>query len=231
MAIRLTRGFVPLNAPMPLPAALLLDLDGTTVDSEPLHCESHRRFLATKGIAVTDAELVGNIGKGDQSFYTTLMAERGLEGDANAWVEAKTDALIALYREGRLTLRPGVQSLLDRARHAGVCCMVVTSADRRLAVAALEVTGLAARLPMRVCYEDVTEHKPHPEPYLLAAARLSVPAQRCLAIEDSISGVRAARAAGCRVLAFRGLVADSALIQAGAHELVNTLDGIDWNIA
>jgi HAD superfamily hydrolase (TIGR01509 family) len=216
---------------MPRPAAILLDLDGTTVDSEPLHCEAHRRFLATKGVPITDAELVGNIGKGDQTFYAALMKERGITADAKAWVEHKTDTLIDLYHEGRLTLRPGVQSLLDRARHAGIACCVVTSADRRLAVAALEVTGLAARLPMRVCFEDVARHKPDPQPYLLSASRLAVSPRRCLAVEDSISGVKAARAAGCRVLAFRGLVADAALRAAGANELVDTLDGIDWDLA
>ena len=212
------------------PAAILLDLDGTTVDSEPLHCEAHRRFLAGKGVPITTEELIGNIGKGDASFYRDLIQRRNLSGDPGNWVQAKTDVLIALYREGRLVMRPGVQALLDRALHAGVCCLVVTSAERRLAVAALEVTGLAHRLPMRICHEDVAAHKPDPEPYLLAAARLAVPPTRCLAVEDSVSGVRSARAAGCRVLAFRGLVADAALVAAGAHALVDSLEGIAWEV-
>jgi HAD superfamily hydrolase (TIGR01509 family) len=212
------------------PAAILLDLDGTTVDSEPLHCEAHRRFLAGQGVPITTDELIGNIGKGDVAFYRELIARRGLSGDPVAWVEAKTDVLIGLYREGRLVLRPGVQALLDRAEHAGITCMVVTSAERRLAVAALEVTGLAQRLPMRICHEDVRAHKPDPEPYCLAAIRLAVPPSRCLVFEDSVSGVRAGRAAGCRVLAFRGLVADAALIAAGAHALIDSMEGIAWEV-
>jgi HAD superfamily hydrolase (TIGR01509 family) len=208
-------------------AALLLDLDGTLVDSEPLHFEAHRRFLSTVGIAVTERDLHGNIGKGDRAFYQDLMARGGIAGDAAQWVQRKTDVLIGLYQELGLRLRPGASVLLDRCAAAGVCCAVVTSADRRLARAALAATGLGERLRIRVCHEDVARHKPDPAPYLLAAERLAVPARRCLAVEDSESGVRAARAAGCRVVGLRGLVSDGRLLVAGAHRLVSSMAEID----
>lgn len=212
-------------------AAVFLDLDGTLVDSEPLHFEAHRRFLATVGVAVTQRDLEGNIGRGDRAFYEDLMRRDGREGDAADWVRRKTDVLIAIYGEVGLKLRPGAEVLVERCRSSGVCCAVVTSSERRLCVAALQAAGLAALLPIRICHEDVASHKPDPAPYLLAASRLAVPAARCLAVEDSETGVRSARAAGCRVVGLRGLVSDGRLLVAGAQRLVDSLADIDPDAA
>lgn len=208
-------------------AGLFLDLDGTLVDSEPLHFEAHRRFLASVGVPVSQRDLEGNIGRGDRAFYEDLMRRQGKMGDAADWVRRKTDVLIGIYREAGLRLRPGAEALVARCRRSGVCCVVVTSSERRLCVAALEASGLAALLPIRICHEDVARHKPDPAPYDLAAARLAVPAGRCLAVEDSETGVRSARAAGCRVIGLRGLVSDGRLLVAGAQRLVDSLADID----
>lgn len=209
-------------------AALFLDLDGTLVDSEPRHFDAHERFLASVGIPVTHDDVVGNVGKGDRVFYRALMERAGVTGDPAQWVERKTALLMSMYRTEGLALRPGVVGLLERAAVAGLFCHVVTSAERCLAALSLEVTGLAARLPARVCYEDVVRHKPHPDPYLLAAERLSVPPGRCLVIEDSPSGVRAGKAAGCTVIGFAGIIPAQELRAAGADRIVTHLDEVRW---
>ena len=210
------------------PAALLLDLDGTLVDSEPRHIRAHQKFLATVGLAIGPEIAAANIGKGDRAFYRTLMAERGVIGDADAWVTAKTNILMDLYRTEGLPLQPGVERLLAQAAASGVFCHIVTSAERRLCVLSLEVTGLAQRLPARICHEDVLRHKPNPEPYLLAASRLCVPPERCWVIEDSATGVRSGVAAGCHVIAVAGLVPVADLKAAGAHEVVTSLEAVGW---
>jgi HAD superfamily hydrolase (TIGR01509 family) len=204
-------------------AALLLDLDGTLVDSEPRHVETHRTFLATQGIAASDELCFGNIGKGDRQFYQRLIDEHRVTGDAAEWVRKKTAMLMDSYRIKGLALRPGVHDLLERAFDDGLPCVVVTSAERELCALTLEVTGLAKRLPSRVCYEDTPGHKPDPAPYLLAARRMGVPPERCLAVEDSISGVKSAKAAGCAVCAFPGLIAERELMSAGAERVVASL--------
>jgi len=208
-------------------AALLLDLDGTVVDSEPKHVEAHRRFLAGQGLTPSDDELYGNIGKGDREFYGDLLrrAARG-DADVDAWLEGKTDTLIGLYRDEGLGLRPGVRDLLDHAWEQGVTVCVVTSSTRRLAAAALAAVGLGDRLGVRVCFEDTVAHKPDPAPYLLAARRLGVPPQRCLAVEDSVSGVTAAVGAGCLAVGFAGLVPADRLRSAGAALAVTDLAGL-----
>ena len=217
------QGFVPW-------AALLLDLDGTLVESEPKHAAAHIRFLATQGIALTEADCFSNIGKGDRSFYAEVMKTHGRHDDPVAWVAAKTRTLISLYHDEGLALRPGVESLLARAAAAGTPCLVVTSAERALAQAALHVTRLAQRLPMVIAHEDVDKHKPDPFPYLLAASRLGVPIQRCLVIEDSPTGVRAGVASGATCVGVPGLVPAAALRAAGAHHLVARIDAA-WDVA
>lgn len=205
-------------------AALLLDFDGTIVDSEPRHCEAHRRFLATQGITASDADLIGNIGKSDRLFYLELMARHGKTGDVLEWMAGKTDLLLDIYRAEGLALRPGVRALLDHAFAEGVPVCVVTSTERRIAALGLELIGLDRRLPSRVCYEDVTRRKPDPQPYQLAAARLGVPPERCLVVEDSATGVTAAVAAGAVTMGFVGLTSADQLTAAGASRCIHSLD-------
>jgi beta-phosphoglucomutase-like phosphatase (HAD superfamily) len=216
----------PYRAGMPLPAALLIDLDGTLLDTEPLHFEAHTRFLATKGIIPTQAELVGNIGKGDVEFYTEYMQRTGLSGDPVAWVAEKTRILVGIYGEQGVRIHAGGAELLEFAFRHGVPCMIVTSSERALARAALQSAGLEQRLTMRICREDTIRHKPHPEPYLLACMRLGLPAQRCQVIEDSPSGIASARTAGCPVVAVTGHIPDEALLLAGAQRVLTRLDDV-----
>lgn len=216
----------PYKPGMTATVAFLLDMDGTLLDTEPLHFEAHRRFLATVGIVPTEQDLVGNIGKGDGTFYRDLMARHGRSGDADAWVAAKTRVLIGIYRSGPVPVRPGTIEVLDHAAAHGITCVVVTSSERDLARVALEQSGLAPRLPIRICREDTVRHKPHPEPYLLAVTRLGLSPSGCLVVEDSASGVAAGRGAGCPVVAARGHVPDAVLLAAGASRVVDRLDGI-----
>jgi HAD superfamily hydrolase (TIGR01509 family) len=208
---------------MRTPAAILIDMDGTLLDTEPLHFEAHRRFLPRHGIVPTEADLHGNIGRGDRSFYRDLMARHGKAGDATAWVEAKTDILVDIYRAAPVPLMPGADRLLAAAWELGVPVVVVTSSERRLAAAALLSAGLALRLPMRVTRDDVSDYKPHPRPFLLAAERLGLPPETCLAIEDSVTGTTAAAAAGCAAVAVAGYVPAAALAAAGARCVVGSL--------
>jgi HAD superfamily hydrolase (TIGR01509 family) len=204
-------------------AAILLDFDGTTVDSEPVHCRAHQQFLASQGIHIGEQEILGNIGKSDRLFYGELMQRFGKTGDVFAWMAGKTDILKGLYRAHGLVLRPGVGQLLADAETHGVPVCLVTSTEREVAALGLSVIGLDKRIPARVCYEDVEKRKPAPDPYLLAARRLGVPPERCLAIEDSPNGVQSAVAAGAMTVALEGLIPAAALLAAGAARVVKTL--------
>jgi len=204
-------------------AAILLDFDGTTVDSEPLHCRAHQQFLRSQGIDISEAEIYGNVGKSDRLFYLDLMARHGKQGDVFQWMEGKTDLLLEIYRTEGLELRPGVKDLLDHAFEQGVTVCLVTSTERRVAQVGLEIVGLHQRIMNRVCYEDVERRKPAPDPYLLAARRLSIPPQRCLALEDSANGATSAATAGALTVGLVGLTSAKELLAAGAKRCVHSL--------
>jgi HAD superfamily hydrolase (TIGR01509 family) len=204
-------------------AAILLDFDGTTVDSEPLHCRAHQQFLRSQGIDISEEEIYGNIGKSDRLFYQDLMKRFGKAGEVQQWMDAKTEVVMGIYRDEGLELRPGVKDLLDHAFEQGVPVCLVTSTERRVAQLGLEVVGLDRRIMNRVCWEDVERRKPAPDPYVLAAKRLGVPPQRCLAIEDSVNGATAAVAAGALTIGMVGLITADALIAAGAKRCIHSL--------
>ena len=205
-------------------AAVLLDLDGTLIDSEPCHVRAHRRFLSGKGLDVPEARLYDNIGKSDARLFQDLMQEHGLAEDVEEWKQAKSAMLMEILRSEGAPLRSGARALLEHAWSEGLTCCVVTSSPRAVAALALEAVGLAERLPMRVCFEDTApRHKPDPHPYTLAAQRLGVPIERCLAIEDSTSGIASAHAAGAIVIAVDGHASEADQIAAGAGRVVHCL--------
>jgi HAD superfamily hydrolase (TIGR01509 family) len=207
-------------------AALLLDMDGSLLDTEPLHCEAHRRFLEKKGFNVPFSAIVDNIGKSDRAFYRRIMADHGISEDVESWLNEKIRILAGIYREGGVKPMPGAVALLDAAASAGIPAMLVTSSQRILAETALEMAGLASRLPARICHDDVVNRKPNPDPYLLAATRLGVPAEHCLVVEDSVYGVTAGVAAGARVIAMRGATPEADVLAAGAERMVDSLTEI-----
>lgn len=125
----------------------------------------------------------------------------GLEPDPVAMAESEDwlhDYTGDLFEQG-LPWRPGAQELLDRLLTAGIPMALVTNTRRDLAERALESIG-RHYFSVTVCGDEVPSGKPAPDPYLRAAELLGLPAERCLAVEDSVTGTASAEAAGCPVL-------------------------------
>ena len=99
---------------------------------------------------------------------------------------------------------------------------LATSAVRRNQELAFERFDLMPFFEAVVVAEDLTHHKPHPEPYLTAAAGLAQPPERCLVLEDSVNGIRSARAAGCTAVGITTSFSAEALREAGAHHVADS---------
>jgi HAD superfamily hydrolase (TIGR01509 family) len=189
----------PLRRPAAL-RAVLFDMDGLLVDSEPLWFEVERSVMARLGGQWGEADQQALIGGSLDRTVSWLLAKAAPPAaasreDVARWLVAGMAALI-LARG--LPLQPGAGPLLASLAAAGVPCGLVTASSRAVMDAVLTVTGL--RFSVTVCGEDVRRAKPDPEPYLLAAARLGVPPAGCVVLEDSPTGAAAARAAGCPVI-------------------------------
>jgi len=180
--------------------AVIFDMDGVLFDSEPLHIRAWQAGMGPLGFSVEPQWYLRWVGIPDWELAKYLHNEHGL-GASDA-------ELLALKREHylRITaadLRPfaGVEEGLQQLVARGTPVAVATSSNGEFCRHTLTCTGLLGYFPVRVAAEDVTAHKPAPDPFLRAAALLGTPPNACTVIEDSPTGIRAARAAGCRVLA------------------------------
>ena len=185
-------------APAP-PRAVIFDLDGIIVDSESLHVDAWNVLFAHHGIAVTDEETDHGIGMLDADWIRYLFARRGEPVDPEWWQEAKREVYAGILKRNVRPF-PGVAALVRRL--SGEFRLAVASSSWRENIeTVLAAMGLAACFAVLTGKQDVERHKPHPQAYLRTAAALGVAPEACAVIEDSVLGVRAARAAGMRCIA------------------------------
>jgi HAD superfamily hydrolase (TIGR01509 family) len=180
--------------------AVLFDMDGTLVDSEKLWSiglEELARYLGGEISPEARWSMVGTSMAVSMGILHEDLGKPWLDPTASVtWLE---DRMKDLFADG-LEWRPGARELLVRVRDSGLPMALVTSTSRQLVEVALRTIG--PDLFSVVVVGDEVEHaKPHPYPYLKAAAGLGVDPARCVVIEDSPSGVASAVAAGCAVLA------------------------------
>jgi HAD superfamily hydrolase (TIGR01509 family) len=202
-----------LEATVPKPLdeidAVLLDMDGTLVDSDAAVERAWLRWADEYAVAM-DALRPMLHGSPALATVRAMLPQ----ADDQAVARAAQRQLDLQYGDlDDVQLGTGAAHLL---RTLDLVCLpwaVVTSADRRLAQARLGATGIAP--PLLITYEDSSRGKPHPDPYLVAADRLGVDPARCLVVEDSQPGIDAGCAAGATIAALRGLPADYEITDLG----------------
>ncbi|MET0447646.1 MAG: HAD family phosphatase [Aeromicrobium sp.] len=199
-------------------AAVLWDLDGTIVDTEPLWMAAEHELAVAHGGAWTDEDALQLVGNSLIASGEYIKAKVGLEMSAEDVVEYLVGRLAAALRE-HIDWRPGARELIKALDAAGVPQALVTMSYASIA------EPIAAALPFAavVTGDAVSRPKPFPDPYLLAAEKLGVDPTRCLAIEDSITGATSANAAGCDVIAIPHFVDVPA---AERRVLLPTLEGL-----
>ncbi|MGC4816047.1 HAD family hydrolase [Micromonospora sp. DT63] len=202
---------------------MLFDMDGTLVDSEKLWDVALQELAREYGgdlSADARRSIVGTaMAESMRILHDDLgQPERDPEVSA-AWINAR---ILDLFRAG-LPWRPGAFDLVHAVRAAGIPTALVTSSPRALVEIALDTLGRDT-FDVVVAGDEVVAAKPHPEPYLTAARLLGVPIERCVAIEDSPTGVASALASGAAVLA---VPAEVPLPDGTGVHQVESLTGVD----
>jgi HAD superfamily hydrolase (TIGR01509 family) len=184
--------------------AVLFDMDGLLVDTEPLWLETETEVMARLGAPWTKDDQKHLLGGSMARTVSYILAKSPAPVPAAQVERWMVEGMLARAAAGRVTVQPGAAELVTEVAAAGVPYALVTSSLRRLAEAVLSGTGLA--FSVTVCGDDVPVTKPDPAPYLLAAKLLDADPARCVALEDSPNGTASATAAGCRVVAVPSFV-------------------------
>jgi HAD superfamily hydrolase (TIGR01509 family) len=189
------------------PAAVLFDMDGLLVDSEPVWTIAEQEVAARFGRVFTPDVKAAMIGHGLATAVPIMLRMLALDADPDEVRGLLLRRMVTLFREpGRLTLMPGAAALLRALDDAGVPTALVSSSYRPLMAAVLDVAGHGT-FTVTVAGDEVARAKPYPDSYLAACARLGVDPRDCVVLEDSATGARAGLAAGCATILIPSLAA------------------------
>lgn len=202
-----------------LPAAVLWDMDGTLVDTEPFWFDTETALIERFGGTWTHDQARALVGMGLRDGARVLQ-DHGVAMEVDDIVAWQTDR-VSERLEHQMPWRPGALALLAALRESGVPTALVTMSVRRMAQAVVAAVPFGG-FDVVVAGDDVRHAKPHPEPYLRAAELLGVPIELCVAIEDSPPGLASAVAAGAAVV---GVPHMAVLPEGDAWRLWPTLEG------
>lgn len=177
-------------------SAVVFDMDGVLIDSEPMWRAAEREVFARVGIEVTDEDLMRTMGVRIEEVVDLWHRRHPWDRPSR---QAIADAIVtgvaeAVERDG--VLLEGAKEAVEYFAGLGLRLALASSSPMRLIDAVLAMSGLAERFDVVHSAEEEALGKPDPAVYLSTARKLEVPPERCLAVEDSISGVRSAKAAG-----------------------------------
>lgn len=203
-----------------MPAAVLWDMDGTIVDTEPYWMSVEIDLISAHGgtWSVEDGMQLVGLGLEDSA---AIIQRQGVDLSIDDIVQTMTTRVLERVAD-EVPWRPGARELLREIADAGLPAGLVTMSLRRMATVVADHIGFDVFHTI-VSGDDVANPKPHPEAYLTAADRLGVAIADCIAIEDSIPGLRSAIASGAVTV---GVPLHAALEPGDTHTLLPTLEGV-----
>ena len=201
------------------PSAVLWDMDGTLVDTEPYWIAIETELVESYGGTWTPEDALQLVGNALIDSAHTLR-RAGVDMEPDAIVQLLTDRVADRLRTEGVPFRPGARELLADLRAQGIPTALVTMSLRRMALRVVDLIDFPA-FDVVVAGDDVTNPKPHPDPYLQAAELLGIDIADAVVIEDSPTGLASGLASGATTLGVPHIVA---LDDLGAHELWPTLE-------
>ena len=175
--------------------AILFDMDGTLVNTEPLHEEAWHDTLAQFDLQLSPDWFHRYKGSTDRILMTEVIQHYELSINVDELLEEKRDRFLEMARTRSQVFTGAKEGLVALQKKYPLA--LVTSSSRKGADHVLKVTELLHFFQTTITFDDVTKHKPDPEPYQKAINFFGLKPHECIAVEDSVSGSRSAKAAGC----------------------------------
>ncbi len=186
--------------------AVIFDMDGVLIDTEPLYSEVERQLFEKLGIAMPIEEHQAFVGISSTDMWRAIRGKFGLSQSVETLRQLETDAFChKLNSLPRLDAMPGVIDLIETLRTSGIRLAIASSSSHALIDLITARTGLNAYFDVMVSGETMAYGKPHPEIFLTAAEQLQVAPENCMVVEDSPHGVAGAKRANMYCVGLQNL--------------------------
>jgi len=213
--------------------AVIFDMDGVLVDTEPLHIQTEKRMFEKVNLDISDEEHAGYMGTATDVMWKQIIGKRNLPLDVAEMTELTIqEGLPFFYSLEKIDPMPGLIDLLEKLKTKNIPIAVASSSDPETIRVIIEKSGLRKYFLHVVSSSEVGKSKPEPDVFLQAAKLLGVAPENCVVFEDSKNGIKAAKAAGMFCIAYDGANSgeqnkSQADMQIGHYGELNNLE-LEW---
>ena len=183
--------------------ALVFDMDGVIIDSEPIHIGLTVQLMRDLGAEPFPDEIYEFIGVRNEEMWSVLKKRHGISESIEELLARQKKYKIDRFFKGKLRPIDGIPEIIRTAKGRNMKIALATSSPRYFAEGVLENIKLAGYFSALVTADDITRSKPDPEIYRKAAEALCLPPEECAAVEDAYFGVESAKGAGMKCIAFK----------------------------
>ena len=184
--------------------AVIFDMDGVVVNTEPLSHRANKKFYESLGINVTDDVYATFIGNSDKNIIQKIKNIYSVEADEEVLLEQCLDHYCEAFdADANLELMPGVKDLIIDLHNNGMVILLASSSSKVKIERVFDRFGLNPYFNHKISGQDFEFSKPHPAIFLEAVAKSGFTADECIVIEDSTNGIKAAKAAGVYCIGYK----------------------------
>lgn len=185
--------------------AIIFDLDGVIIDSEPLHCKADNQLLTELGIDAPENYFDRFVGWTNEAMWEAIKNDYHITEFIHELTEMQMPIKLNLLQEGDYKVIPGIVELLEEIKTMHIPTAIASSSPKLFIQAAIEKLGLKQYFSVILSGEEVKRSKPEPDIFLKAAELLNVNPSECLVLEDSKSGTAAAKKAGMKCIGYQNV--------------------------